>query len=333
MNKNRFKPVFPHKVFSLFLFFAVILGIASQQVFAESCGNEFHNAGQDCKGCHGNKFSVAGTIYLDKGVSIPLEGALIKITDAMGVKASLYSNRVGNFRLYENMTPPLQVSVAYQGRELFMNAKAAYGGCNNDGCHIPAAGKPGKVFIPARDYSLTGSVMEAGVDTGEISYDKDIKPIFDTKCVICHKSNGARSVSPLASYADVTAPAMLTPGSADSLLIQKLDKGSQLGTMWPYLNDAKQLQTIRDWIVNQNCLELSTSNVGGPVPDAEVKLKQGRIVKYQGYTNRNGNFILKKVKAGDYNVAISKKGYDTSTQTFRMDPNNRTTLDLSLKKR
>lgn len=332
MNKNRFKPVFPHKAFFLLLFIALILGAAQQKAFA-GCGNEFHNPGQDCKSCHGNRFSVAGTIYLDKGGAIPLEGALIKITDATGVKAAIYSNRVGNFRLYENLTPPFQVSVTYQGRELFMNAKAAYGGCNNGGCHVLAAGLPGRVFIPTRDYSLTGSVMEAGVDTGEISYDKDIKPILAKKCVICHKANGARSVSPLATYAEVTAPAILTPGSADSLLIQKLEQGTQLGTMWPYLNDATELQTIRDWIVNQNCLELSTSNVGGPVPDAEVKLKQGRIIKYQGYTNRNGNFVLKKVKAGDYNVTISKKGYYSSTQTFRMDPNNRTTLDLSLEKR
>lgn len=51
---------------------------------------------------------------------------------------------------------------------------------------------------------------------------------------------GAKSDVPLTTSAEVTDPRLVTPGSADSLLIRKLNTDLSKGTLWNYLNSTSE---------------------------------------------------------------------------------------------
>lgn len=293
---------------------------------------ECHNsyAGYDCLSCHW--FSVAGTIYRDKDGRSPLSGADIKIEDADGYVSYMWSNDYGNFGTSDYIKPPYIITVTYNNREVIMRNRSGYGGCNY--CHVQgSAYAAGAIFINEQDHNLKGSVVESVEGAQEISYERDIKPILARKCVICHKPSGMRNSSPMSTYAETASSSLLTPGSVDSLLIQKLDSSATIGTMWPYLNDEAQFKTIKDWIVSYNAMEKAASNSGSPVPLAKITLSKGKVKQYEAQSNRKGAFAIPKVKAGLYKVTVLQKGYYTDSEDFRMDPNNPTDLTIYLKKR
>ena len=150
------------------------------------------------------------------------------------------------------MSAPFTITVSYQGRKVKMPTEASGGGCNASGCHV--AGSAGRIFINTNDLDLTGTVTDSSSDggTSEISYNSDIKSILDAKCITCHQSGGAKSDVPLTTYAEVTNSRLVTPGSADSLLIRKLNKDLSEGTMWNNLNSTSEYDKIKDWIVVYN---------------------------------------------------------------------------------
>ncbi|MBI5184845.1 MAG: carboxypeptidase regulatory-like domain-containing protein [Nitrospinae bacterium] len=293
---------------------------------------ECHNsyAGYDCLSCHW--FSVAGTIYQDKDGRSPLPGADIKIEDANGYVSYMWSNEYGNFGTNDYITSPYTITVTYNNREVIMRNRSGYGGCN--ACHVQgSAYAAGAIFINEQDHYLKGSVIESVEGTQDISYERDIKPILAQKCTMCHNTSGMRNSSPMATYAEATSSSLLTPGSVDSLLIQKLDSSSKAGTMWPYLNDEAQFKTIKDWIVSYNAMEKAALNSGGPVPLAKITLSKGKVKQYEVQSNRKGTFAIPKVKAGLYKVTVLQKDYYTDIEDFRMDPNNPVDLTIYLKKR
>lgn len=298
-----------------------------------------HNAGKNCLtgGCHlsggEHTFSLGGTIYDDADGTNGRVGAKIKVTDANGSKILLRSDQLGNFYSGKNLTAPFTISVSYRGRTVTMPISATHGGCNADDCHV--AGVEGRVFISTNDLDLTGTVTSSGTGGGssEISYNNDIKSILDSKCVSCHKAGGAKSDTPLTTYAEVTDPGLVTPGSADSLLLRKLDKNSNEGTMWPNLNSTSDYNTIKDWIVKYNAQEYSSGQVssgGEAVSGARISLSKNGRIKYRTKTDSAGEFIIARVKAGTYTLKVSRKGYETYTQSYQMNQTNVTPLEITM---
>ncbi|HHT9107250.1 MAG TPA: carboxypeptidase-like regulatory domain-containing protein [Candidatus Wunengus sp. YC63] len=301
-----------------------------------------HNAGRNCltSGCHSGsgeeRFSIGGTIYTDADGTDARVGAKIKVIDTNGSTATLTSNQIGNFYTEKSMTAPFTITASYQGREVEMPTEASGGGCNADGCHAEGS-SAGRIFISTNDLDLTGTVTESSSDGGssEISYNSNIKSILDAKCISCHQSGGAKSDVPLTTYAEVTDTKLVTPGSADSLLIRKLNKDLSEGTMWVNLNSTSEYNKIKDWIVVYNAQEYSSSqgSAGAAISDAKVKLSKNGRVKYKTTTDSTGAFVLEKVKAGKYTLKVFKKGYKRHTQSYQMNQSNSTSLEITLNKK
>ncbi len=296
--------------------------------------DETHNAGRNClnSGCHSQggeeRFFIGGTIYQDADGTSARSGAEIKVVDKDGRTTTLRSDRLGNFYSERSLKAPYTISVSYHGREVKMPGSASHGGCNAEECHV--AGASGRVFISTNDLDLTGTVVEAGA---EISYDGDIKSILDAKCISCHQAGGSKSDTPLTTYAEVTDPKLITPGSDESLLLRILNKDLSEGIMWQNLNSTSEYEKIKDWIVIYNAQEFSSSQMEVAVPAAKVRLSQKGIVKYKTTTDSDGGFVMKKVKAGMYKLKIKKRGYKAYTQSYQMDQSNVLPLEITLNKK
>ena len=303
---------------------------------------ETHNAGRNCltSGCHSNgkehHFSVGGTIYTDADGTAERTGAEIKVIDATGNATILRSDGLGNFYSERNLKAPFTISASYEDREVKMPIPAPDGGCNAESCHV--VGMAGRVFINTNDLDLTGTVIEAksGGGSSEISYNGDIKSILDAKCIICHSSGGMKSDVPLTTYTEVTDPRLVIPGSANSLLLKKINKNSGIGTMWKYLNSNSDYKKMKKWIVKYNAQEFSSSlvsSIGKAVSAARISLRQNGIVKYQAATDAGGKFVIQEVKAGEYTLKFSKEGYKTYKQTYQMNQSNVTPLEITMKRK
>jgi hypothetical protein len=77
-----------------------------------------HRPGQACLVCHGGSgpgspdFSVAGTIYVNRGENIPQAGALVTVTDVTKDVRSFRTNEAGNFYVsVDEWSPTFPVTV------------------------------------------------------------------------------------------------------------------------------------------------------------------------------------------------------------------------------
>jgi len=86
---------------------------------------------------------------------------------------------------------------------------------------------------------------EVEVPTDPISYDLDIQPFFDAKCVSCHGGSVAPNLSASGSYNElVTGNYINTSNPESSLLYTKIDVG---GTMESYATPTERA-IILAWI-------------------------------------------------------------------------------------
>jgi hypothetical protein len=116
-----------------------------------------HRPGQPCNVCHTPggvgkpAFTVAGTIYREKGRPAVLGNVDVLLTDATGRSKTLRSNCAGNFYVEaEQFTPqsPFWVSLAYAGQRIDMESPIfREGSCA--GCHSEPASprSAGAVFM------------------------------------------------------------------------------------------------------------------------------------------------------------------------------------------
>jgi hypothetical protein len=103
-------------------------------------GGEFMLPGTDCIECHRpganapeSVFTVAGTVFVAPTCPTPVEGAIIRISDARGRSAALIANEVGNFFTAADLRPPFQFSVEYGHDAARMEYAVDSGSCNR--CH------------------------------------------------------------------------------------------------------------------------------------------------------------------------------------------------------
>ena len=95
-------------------------------------------------GCHGgggdaSSFFIGGTVYKDYKGTIPAAGVEIRVVDANGHAASVYSGSNGTFHMGRgNLTLPAIVG-ARDGtisRPMVTALSGTMGSCSSSGCHI-----------------------------------------------------------------------------------------------------------------------------------------------------------------------------------------------------
>ena len=120
-----------------------------------------HRPGQPCVVCHGPSgdakpaFSLAGTLYREKGNPVVLGHADVTVTDAGGRKFVARSNCAGNFYVASDQFAPVApfwVSVSYLAETIDMESPVyREGSCA--ACHREPAGSlsAGAVFLTESD--------------------------------------------------------------------------------------------------------------------------------------------------------------------------------------
>jgi hypothetical protein len=163
-----------------YMYFAIVAGAALS--FA-SCGDPVHDddvaslgpedpkvlpgplhrPGQPCLVCHGGRgpakasFSMAGTIYQalqdanGNPSRLPLEGAVVALTDATAKKHSETTNAAGNFLVHaDDFTPsyPVHVQISFNGTSASMSTHIGRDG-SCAGCHHDPEGtqSPGHIYL------------------------------------------------------------------------------------------------------------------------------------------------------------------------------------------
>ena len=118
-----------------------------------------HRGGQPCGLCHsaaGGRhptFTVAGTVYQKPTNNVPVEGALVHITDATGATYDLTSNCAGNFYVADTQwqpTFPLYVDLSDAAAGITTKMKTKIGRDNSCAqCHADPAGtdSAGHVYL------------------------------------------------------------------------------------------------------------------------------------------------------------------------------------------
>lgn len=121
--------------------------------------SELMHPGADCIDCHRRSheapsFALAGTIYAaakEPTDCLGVESAVIRITDAKGLRTELVSNHAGNFFIKSKagrITLPYTAEVSYMGRTRQMFSPQCETSCNS--CHTPEGknGAPGRILAP-----------------------------------------------------------------------------------------------------------------------------------------------------------------------------------------
>ena len=82
-----------------------------------------------------------------------------------------------------------------------------------------------------------------------LSYDQDLKPIFNGDCVSCHSTSRPQGRYSMSTYAQVMAA--VQPGKARSALVVTTQSN---GSMYRYFsaNRATKADLVRQWVVNFN---------------------------------------------------------------------------------
>ncbi|MFN3533233.1 MAG: carboxypeptidase-like regulatory domain-containing protein, partial [Candidatus Brocadia sp.] len=69
------------------------------------------------------------------------------------------------------------------------------------------------------------------------------------------------------------------------------------------------------------------------IANAKVSLSRKGHIKYRAITDSTGAFTLKKVKANEYTLKVTKKGYKAYKQPYEMRQKDVSPLEVTLKKK
>jgi len=114
--------------------------------------------GRACITCHvqegGPSFDVGGTVYPtghepDDCNGSAAGGAVVTVTDALGVMASFVASGVsGNFHGSAQLTFPITARVTFNGKTRAMSAAVPTGDCNSCHTQTGASSAPGRITLP-----------------------------------------------------------------------------------------------------------------------------------------------------------------------------------------
>ena len=140
---------------------------------------EFHRPGQPCVLCHSTyegaspELSVGGTVFATPRRMIPVEKAVVTLTDSLGESRSVPTNCIGNFFITKedwDPTYPLKAEIAYpvpgsdppEVKGVTMESRINRDG-SCAGCHVGTRnqGSPGWVFCVEEQPGPDGSLGTA----------------------------------------------------------------------------------------------------------------------------------------------------------------------------
>ena len=116
------------------------------------------------------------------------------------------------------------------------------------------------VFLLQSCYKDIGPIEDVTneIEGNEVSYSRNIQPIFDQNCISCHPNSGNLNLTASNSYnelVNVTASAyqgtLVIPGdSENSILYKKIDGSNTYGSNMPLGRSlpANQIAMIKRWI-------------------------------------------------------------------------------------
>lgn len=81
-----------------------------------------------------------------------------------------------------------------------------------------------------------------------------------------------------------------------------------------------------------NSPETSDNNIKA-IPGAKVSLSLKGHIQYRTTTNSTGAFTLKKVKANEYTLKVTRKGYKAYKQSYEMKQKDVSSMDITLSKK
>jgi hypothetical protein len=110
----------------------------------------------------------------------------------------------------------------------------------------------GSPVSPSTTTTGGGGTTTLPSPTGPLSYNQDMKPIFDSDCVPCHNNSFAAGRYSMSSYSAVLRD--VVPGSASSRLVTTTQPG---GSMYPYFTSdrATKAALVRAWVVDNKAAQ------------------------------------------------------------------------------
>ncbi len=85
-----------------------------------------------------------------------------------------------------------------------------------------------------------------------LAYNPDMKPIFDSDCVVCHSGSRPSAGYSMVTYADVMRAVI--PGNANSPLVVWTQPGGSMYRFWTG-NPSQKATMVRQWVVNNNAAQ------------------------------------------------------------------------------
>lgn len=117
----------------------------------------------------------------------------------------------------------------------------------------------GKFYILTLVVATTAFIgCKGNADKTTISYNYDVKPIFEVNCLECHGENGLANLN-LSTYEDLmkgdsdNGPVVIPYDAENSLLYQKVSREEPpIGSRMPYGKSplpSSQIRIIEEWIL------------------------------------------------------------------------------------
>src|SRR5512146_2995089 len=88
--------------------------------------------------------------------------------------------------------------------------------------------------------------------TQSLTYTKDLKPIFDSDCVVCHSGSRPSAGYSMTTYAGVTRD--VSPGNANSRLVVWSQPGGTMYRFWTG-NASQKAAMVRQWVVSDHAAQ------------------------------------------------------------------------------
>ncbi|MGB5849356.1 MAG: c-type cytochrome domain-containing protein [Ignavibacteriaceae bacterium] len=110
------------------------------------------------------------------------------------------------------------------------------------------------IYVGCDDSITVADVDNREIPDSNVSFSKDIAPIFELKCVSCHGNGRLEGGVDLTTWAGVVDPRIVIPGEADtSPLVWTIEQRAGFPVMPPVGSPFlpltfKQIQGVKTWI-------------------------------------------------------------------------------------
>lgn len=191
--------------------------------------------------------------------------------------------------------------------------------CLTSGCHVSGENKfyiGGTIYTSALGTSPRANATITVVDAngGKTTMSSDNIGNF-------YSGRSAKAPFSVSAYYECREVFMPTSASQGGCNADGCHNGISVGRIFISTNDLGLTGTVTD------------ADTGNPILDARVSFSQNGKTKYRATTDAAGEFTMNKVKAGDYSLKITKSGYETYKQSYRMTQTNAVPLDITMNKK